>query len=64
VEEGGFKKAYKIFREKDPDPVLAEPCVSCDNYDFCQGGCFSRAYIEKGSIEEPDPLCPIVGGRK
>ena len=32
-------------------------CDGCEFYKSCQGGCLSRAYLEYGSINEPDAFC-------
>ena len=60
LEEGGFLKALEKFSDMDPDPV--EACRGCSIYNFCLGGCFARAYMEKGVLNAPDPLCPFQEG--
>ena len=32
-------------------------CQPCEFYSTCHGGCLSRAYLEYGSISEPDAFC-------
>ena len=32
-------------------------CKTCEFYKSCRGGCLSRAYLEYGSITEPDAFC-------
>ena len=34
-----------------------EYCKNCEYYQYCKGGCLSRAYLEYGSINEPDAFC-------
>lgn len=41
-------------------PKLGEPCHSCRLSSACLGGCYARAYLSKGSLSHPDPLCPRV----
>lgn len=41
-------------------PWAMEPCSSCPIAGFCEGGCLARAYLMKGDIMAPDPLCPYV----
>jgi len=48
----------KIVRNPKP----GNPCDKCDFWGNCMGGCYARAYILTGSIENPDPLCPKVSG--
>lgn len=42
------------------DPDLPQPCKDCPFSESCRGGCFARALMERGSLSEPDPLCPIA----
>ncbi|MBI1849566.1 MAG: radical SAM protein [Planctomycetes bacterium] len=41
--------------------TLPEACTRCELVAICRGGCASRRAIT-GSIEDPDPFCPIVRG--
>ena len=67
IREGVRKawEAYLAFR----DELLADrsvshmwPCSSCPVRSFCEGGCLARAYLLKGDLGAPDPLCPLVAG--
>ncbi|MGA1824581.1 MAG: radical SAM protein [bacterium] len=37
-----------------------EPCTSCTYLDICKGGCHAVALHESGSMDSPDPDCPLV----
>ena len=39
---------------------LPEPCRSCRLRDFCRGGCYARSLLLKGSLDPPDPYCPLA----
>ena len=41
-----------------------EYCHCCEYYDFCKGGCISRAYLEHGAINSPDAFCYKKYGMK
>lgn len=45
---------------RNPKPM--QPCDKCKFWSNCMGGCYARAYILTGNIENPDPLCPKVNG--
>lgn len=32
-------------------------CSNCEYYKYCRGGCSSRAYLEYGTLDEPDAFC-------
>jgi len=69
VKELGIRRAWHTLKEhplmkKIMRPNLKEPCNKCPFSNYCKGGCYARAYIKYGSIEMPDPLCPIVAGLK
>jgi radical SAM protein with 4Fe4S-binding SPASM domain len=36
-----------------------EFCMKCDYLSLCGGGCRASAYENLGSMEAPDPLCPL-----
>jgi len=38
----------------------AEPCKSCHYLTICKGGCHAVALHESGSLDAPDPDCPMV----
>ncbi|RDV84255.1 radical SAM/SPASM domain-containing protein [Ammonifex thiophilus] len=42
------------------EPQLSSPCLDCPVKEECAGGCFARAYLMKGDLLAPDPLCPRV----
>lgn len=37
------------------------PCSKCSMANLCQGGCAARALARFGTVNAPDPLCPLVG---
>lgn len=39
-------------------------CKDCEYYEYCRGGCVSRAYLENGSINSPDAFCYKKNGMK
>ena len=41
---------------------LPKGCEGCEFANFCRGGCRARSLLMRGSLDEPDPLCPIGGG--
>ena len=51
-----FREDYLAGREVGN----MDPCSTCPQKDFCQGGCLARAYLLAGDILKPDPLCPLV----
>jgi len=51
-------EAFRLFRTwADNAP---EPCRSCDYLDLCRGGCHAVALAVHGTMDAPDPGCPIV----
>ncbi len=34
--------------------------IKCRYIEECRGGCASRAYLISGSLDQPDPYCPIL----
>jgi len=67
IKKLGIKGAWKVLKEhplvqRIMSPRLRYPCSDCPLSDYCKGGCYARAQIISGSIEAPDPLCPIVSG--
>lgn len=65
--EKGLKEAWRESCThplvlKIARPRLREPCASCRFSEACLGGCFARAYVLRGDLDEPDPLCPVVSG--
>lgn len=70
VVDKGIIKAFEEFSEHElvkavkKPPSLPMPCRECEISAFCRGGCFSRAYVLRGGLNEGDPLCPRVAGIK
>ena len=63
--KGGFSNALKEYYsnelvKKVMNPTLSEPCRSCKLRDICMGGCYARSLLLKGSLDPPDPYCPLV----
>lgn len=44
------------IRNKNPQGK----CVNCKFYNNCRGGCFARAYLGHGDINQCDPLCWLL----
>jgi [mycofactocin precursor peptide]-tyrosine decarboxylase / 3-amino-5-[(4-hydroxyphenyl)methyl]-4,4-dimethylpyrrolidin-2-one synthase len=56
---GGFAP---IWRESDlflslREPQSAGPCLSCDAYDACRGGCMAAKFFTGLPLDGPDPEC-------
>lgn len=34
-------------------------CAQCQFRSLCGGGCRSRAFVQRGDLTDPDPLCPL-----
>ncbi|HHP50549.1 MAG TPA: radical SAM protein [Moorella mulderi] len=61
--KGGLVEAWEAFCQHPLVKALAEaplpaPCSDCPARGECRGGCFARAYILRGDLFAPDPLCP------
>jgi len=68
IREKSLREAYEDMLahplySKIVNPNLKNPCNVCFLKNFCQGGCYARAYILTGEIDNPDPLCPYVANR-
>jgi len=50
-----WRTGFKRFRERRTPPQ----CSSCPYAEVCQGGCPARAFTRFGSLDSPDPLCPL-----
>ena len=50
--------AFAPFRDWDKEPPT--PCDVCEYLPLCRGGCHVVALAVKGSLNKPDPGCPIV----
>ncbi len=56
---GGFAEVWKhseLFTELR-EPQSAGACVSCGNYDACQGGCMAAKFFTGLPLDGPDPEC-------
>ncbi len=47
-----------IFR--DQDRYIVGPCVDCEEYDICQGGCRGEAYLKFGCPRASSPSCHLI----
>ena len=61
----GFINALREYSSNElvkrvMNPRLPEPCRSCRLRDTCMGGCYARSLLFKGSLDPPDPYCPLV----
>ncbi|MCX7974973.1 MAG: radical SAM protein [Candidatus Aminicenantes bacterium] len=45
---------YNLLKERK------KACEKCSVSDFCQAGCYARAYLCLGDFAQPDPFCPQV----
>jgi len=58
-DDGGFTSVWRtsdLFRELR-QPQSAGACVSCGNYDSCQGGCMAAKFFTGIPLDGPDPEC-------
>ena len=63
--KNGFTNALKEYYSNElvrkvMDPKLPEPCKSCRLRDVCRGGCYARSLLLRGSLDPPDPYCPLI----
>ena len=64
VGRGGLREAlieyetHPLIRKVSEPQALPRPCRSCPVANLCMGGCFARAFLERGTLEAADPLCP------
>ncbi len=54
---GGVNQTEPFLRSRS----VPETCETCELVAVCRGGCASRRAL-MGSIDEPDPYCPVVRG--
>ncbi|MEO8162594.1 MAG: mycofactocin radical SAM maturase [Ilumatobacteraceae bacterium] len=63
---GGFTNVWRnseLFESlRQPDSVGA--CVSCGNYDSCQGGCMAAKFFTGLPLDGPDPECVLGHGEE
>jgi len=65
-DHGGFTGVWRnselFLSLRQPDSVGA--CVSCGNYDSCQGGCMAAKFFTGLPLDGPDPECAIGHGEE
>ncbi|BDR91203.1 radical SAM/SPASM domain-containing protein [Vulcanisaeta souniana] len=54
-----WRNGFRSFRNRNY--VSIKPCSTCPMADLCNAGCPARAFTAFGSVNSPDPYCPIVG---
>jgi len=61
---GGFTQVWRnselFVSLRQPDSVGA--CMSCGNYDSCQGGCMAAKFFTGLPLDGPDPECVLGHG--
>ena len=55
-----WRDGFKSFRNRNYRDI--KPCNTCPMADLCNAGCPARAFSVFGSINSPDPYCPMVKG--
>lgn len=65
-DQGGFTQ---VWRDSDLFVSLRKPdsagaCMSCGNYDSCQGGCMAAKFFTGLALDGPDPECVIGYGQE
>lgn len=62
--KGGFTQVWRdselFVSLRQPDSVGA--CMSCGNYDSCQGGCMAAKFFTGLPLDGPDPECVLGHG--
>ncbi len=65
-DQGGFTKIWKdselFVALRQPDSAGA--CISCGNYDSCQGGCMAAKFFTGLPLDGPDPECVLGHGEE
>ncbi|OGZ32440.1 MAG: hypothetical protein A2V69_02370 [Candidatus Portnoybacteria bacterium RBG_13_40_8] len=54
-----LKEIYKHKNFQDVRKRKPKVCLGCNYYQFCQGGCASRAFLQTGGLDKPDAYCPF-----
>ena len=67
LRENGLGEAYQSLithplYKKAIKPQLKGPCKTCSIRNECRGGCYARAFLIRGDLNAPDPLCPKARG--
>ncbi len=55
-----WRDGFGSFRERNYAEI--KPCNSCPMADLCNAGCAARSFSTFGSVDSPDPYCPVVEG--
>lgn len=53
-----WRDEFKVFRNRKYTEI--NQCSKCPMADLCNAGCPARAYRAYGSINAPDPYCPLA----
>lgn len=63
-----LKSDFKNIKNSEPFKKINNRkikfCKDCKYFNYCQGGCASRAYLEFGTMDEPDVFCYKKAGIK
>ncbi len=51
-----WERGFSLLRLRRPSGA----CSTCPMFDMCWGGCPARSLALTGSINNPDPLCPLA----
>ncbi len=55
-----WRDGFRSFRGRKYTEI--KPCNTCSMADLCNAGCPARAFMAFGSVNSPDPYCPVVRG--
>ncbi len=53
-----WRDGFRSFRGRKYTEI--KPCNTCSMADLCNAGCPARAFTAFGSVNSPDPYCPVV----
>ncbi|GAB6946546.1 hypothetical protein JCM16161A_06760 [Vulcanisaeta sp. JCM 16161] len=56
--KGIWRDGFRSFRGRNYEVI--KPCNTCPMADLCRAGCPVRAFAVFGSVNSPDPYCPVI----